>query len=88
MRVTQSWGMALVTSPGCCKMLPGECGGDTAPPEHGEGDTAPMCPRNGAGTELPPSKLPGMSPAGEVPIPWSPCGMNSDLRVTASVASR
>lgn len=26
-QVTQSWGMAPVTSPGCCKVLPGERGG-------------------------------------------------------------
>lgn len=48
-QVTQSWGMAPVTSPGCWKMLPGERGGDTASPGHGEGDTAPTCPSEGLG---------------------------------------
>lgn len=44
LQVTQSWGMAPVTSPGCCKMLPGEWRGDTAPPGCGDKDTAATWP--------------------------------------------
>lgn len=67
-RVTQSWGMAPVTSPGCYKMLPGELGEDTAPLGHGRG-TRPLMRGRGRAAISP---LPKVTPDVEFPGPPVP----------------
>lgn len=44
LQVTQSWGMAPVTSPGCCKMLPGEWGRHSTARLWGQGQSNNVAP--------------------------------------------
>lgn len=64
LQVTQSWGMAPVTSPGCCKMLPGEWGG------HGTVRLWGQRHSNKVSPALMWRISPGVSLAGDIPVPW------------------